>query len=584
MEEGASVRAFADALDRTSLVSEEAQALRTLHERRVPLVHGELVLIGDAEDLPGALAAGRRMLDRAEAVVVRPLLETALASERLVRRVGSLRAVDMASLEELLRRLLAHGLPASGRPLSLLVHPASVWGFASSASMLGGDPDVLDVRASDPDAKAFCVDRRSARVLTPGTGLSPRLAAAAADLSDRVQLVLGYPVEITWFELDGRPRVGSVRRAVLPTHTAPESLRRVTLVAWNEGTVAPLAVDVLDRALRVGPPLVRRIFARPYRAVLAPKALVSPMLSVAQASRRASQLGSDVTGPIALSRRLERGSRHRLRRFDEQDLRSMDRAPLMASLRDREALVREAFALLDRQLAATRATLTALSAATGPLPSAVAPALAAPRPMRGRLRVLSEMDALWVELGKPTAIDAAPTGSLRRRWELCRGRARDLRPLGIGIVPEAFGKDDTSFARALTARPALAAVAAERARRDAHRRLLATTQSRSMGVVRRALAQSLLAVLGRISVAKGRAAEVLAAGMLRLRAAAVVVGERVAREGLLESPEEALYLGMDELVQAMTSEPGAYASRARVRAEDDLRWRHYHAPERLGGD
>ncbi|NOY89669.1 MAG: hypothetical protein GXP55_00570, partial [Deltaproteobacteria bacterium] len=125
--------------------------------------------------------------------------------------------------------------------------------------------------------------------------------------------------------------------------------------------------------------------------------------------------------------------------------------------------------------------------------------------------------------------------------------------------------------------------AAERARRDGARRLLATGRSRSMGLGRRALAASLSLVLGRLASAKGTAAEVLAGGMLRLRAAAVEVGARLTEEGLLEGAEDALYLTFTELSEAIRLEPGAYASRARFRREDDRRWTAFTVPERVGG-
>jgi len=225
-----------------------------------------------------------------------------------------------------------------------------------------------------------------------------------------------------------------------------------------------------------------------------------------------------------------------------------------------------------------------LGAAAGPLPSAVAPALAAPRATRNRARALAEMAQLWRAMGQPTAIDHPPTSSgPARSWRLIRERVADLRPLGIDIAPTAFGASDGAFARALVTHPAHALDVAERARRDARRRLLTTGRSRGAGVSRRAIVRSLMAVLGRLAAAKGTAAEVLASAMLRLRVGAVEVGRRLAEEGLLEQAEDAIYLRFAELEEALRLEPGAYASRARFRREDDRRWRVYSAPDRVGG-
>jgi len=63
----------------------------------------------------------------------------------------------------------------------------------------------------------------------------------------------------------------------------------------------------------------------------------------------------------------------------------------------------------------------------------------------------------------------------------------------------------------------------------------------------------------------------------------VEVGARLAEEGLLEEAEDALYLTFTELEEAIRLEPGAYASRARFRREDDRRWRAFAAPDRVGG-
>ena len=66
-----------------------------------------------------------------------------------------------------------------------------------------------------------------------------------------------------------------------------------------------------------------------------------------------------------------------------------------------------------------------------------------------------------------------------------------------------------------------------------------------------------------------------------MREAAVVAGERLCDAGVLETPEDALYMDVEELEQALEGEPGAYAARVRLRREDDQRWARYEAPRRL---
>ena len=151
------------------------------------------------------------------------------------------------------------------------------------------------------------------------------------------------------------------------------------------------------------------------------------------------------------------------------------------------------------------------------------------------------------------------------------------------MAPTPFGLSDESFGRALVAHPARAHEVVERARSDAKRRLQATARARGLGVSRRGLLSSMMLILSRLAAAKGTAAEVLASAMLRLRAAALEVGRRLMEDGLLEAPEDGIYLGFTELEEALRLEPGAYASRARFRREDDRRWRNYAAPDRVGG-
>jgi hypothetical protein len=123
----------------------------------------------------------------------------------------------------------------------------------------------------------------------------------------------------------------------------------------------------------------------------------------------------------------------------------------------------------------------------------------------------------------------------------------------------------------------------ERARREASRRLLATARSRPLGRSREAIAGSLLVLLGRVAHAKGRLAEGLASAMLRLRRGACEAGRRLCDMGVLDGPEDALYLHLAEIEEALEDEPGAYAARVRLRREDDARWARFEAPRRIQG-
>ena len=113
------------------------------------------------------------------------------------------------------------------------------------------------------------------------------------------------------------------------------------------------------------------------------------------------------------------------------------------------------------------------------------------------------------------------------------------------------------------------------------RRLLATARGRDMGRSREGLVNTLGGLAERVAVVKGVVAEQLAASLLRLRAAALQAGQRLVDRAVLEVPSDALYLTLAELEEALVGEPGAYASRVRLRREDDARWARFEAPRRV---
>ena len=144
-------------------------------------------------------------------------------------------------------------------------------GTAASADPGDGDPDMVAVWTDG--ARPWIVDRRTMRLTVEGDApLDDDRAARAADLVDRAQLALGRPVEVRWVVADGRMYVASARELPLVPRFTGAAYRRVALMAEDEGTVAPLAVDAIDKALgrddaAADEPRVRRVYARPYKRI-----------------------------------------------------------------------------------------------------------------------------------------------------------------------------------------------------------------------------------------------------------------------------------------------------------------------------
>ncbi|MDQ3033736.1 MAG: hypothetical protein M3Y87_15065, partial [Myxococcota bacterium] len=94
-------------------------------------------------------------------------------------------------------------------------------------------------------------------------------------------------------------------------------------------------------------------------------------------------------------------------------------------------------------------------------------------------------------------------------------------------------------------------------------------------------ARSITIGLAQLAEIKGRIGEALASAMLRLREGACAVGAHLVEAGVLDEVDDALYLDLSEIEDALSGEPGAYASRVRLRREADARWRHFDPPRRL---
>lgn len=590
--------------ERVADLGDEAKELSKLAEAGIPLAHGWIVRLGD-EPHARLEAVVRLALAEGEVARVRPLIPTRAASVRFERRIGTV--PDIASVEEAVTELArlvevlgAPDITASfgGSLGSLAVrvlacdrHPA---GRAASADPVYGDPDEVSVWTRSAPAARWRIDRKTMRVSMPGEGLSSSEASLVADLADRAQLELGHPVDVEWCSRKGRFALVGVRPVVLQPTFGTGTWRRVALVAADEGTVSPLSIDALDLAFgrKEGPspePHVRRIYARPYRRVEAPFTAARASTDAAglfRAASRAAQVASDVAAPLAAVRSFGRELEGRLSGLDAMELERLEDEALLAAIRDRQSLVADALLLLDRGRMATLAVLAAIEAAVGPLPRDVRVALAAPSAARTRKRVEDRLRRLAARLEQELGGLVVPTRgsiSLQRRWAEMRFALADVRPLGIDAKQDAMGASDRWLLESVLAARARTSDAAERQRRDAMRRVIALARTRPLAPAREAIAGSLSLLAFRVARSKGSASEALASALLRLRRAASEAGRRLVAACVLDDAEDALYLHLGEIEDALRGEPGAYAARVRLRREDDARWARFEAPRRIEG-
>jgi hypothetical protein len=411
-------------------------------------------------------------------------------------------------------------------------------------------------------------------------------------------------------------------------------------MAEDEGTVAPLAVDAVDKALgRDDPsddePRVRRVYSRPYRRIdpatdgsstaashgregdgaalagMRPPA-GAPDASTGRVGRagrslplealralgggplpralaRAVRVASDAAAPLGAAHAFGRDAAARLAARDRVRLHDLGDDALVDELRERRRLVVDALVLLERARVATLAALPAIEALTGAVPRDAYLALAAPRTTRARRRAHERLARLGEALTRagyrPGLQPATLPPALRRQWDETAALVARLRPLSLCVLPEAYGASDAHLERVVFAPPP-ASPHAEDERREAERaaaerRLAVTARARSFGPAREAAVRGVCLGLSRLADAKGEVADWHALALLSLRDAALVAGARLAESGILEDPEDALYLEVDEIADALAGEPGAYAARVRLRREDDQRWRAFEAPRRL---
>jgi hypothetical protein len=488
-----------------------------------------------------------------------------------------LRAVRDQACEEAWRTELAvQGVPvvAAGAALE---NPR---GVAASLEPSSGDPQLVAV-IPEGEAEAFWVDRRTMRIQEwPRTSLALEDdIVLAADLADRAQLALGEPVLIRFGQHEGRLAVEAVRRLEARLTFTNASYRKLSPLASGSGTLAPLSVDAIDRALRLeadhgDEPRVRRIFARAYRRI---DAHHTPWSERGREALRAlgalARLGRDVTLSLADARKFRSELATALGKHDAVDLARLDRADLVDALRGRMALVTAALVLLERARLGTLSLLPALEALCGVLARDLIDTLADPqrtperRAIEARLREVAERKGASAEVERQ---------ALRRTL-------RHLRVLGMDVRPDVMGADDAHLDAAIVEAVQHEHEASDAARKRAERSVLAQAARGPLGPLGVAPAGGLVVLIGRLAQAKGAVAEGLSAALLRLRAAGLEAGRRLAQEGILERADDALYMPLDEIEEALEGELGAYAARVRLRREDDRRWRNFRAPRFLMG-
>ncbi len=568
------------------LPGEEAAYMAALLSQRVPVAEATLVRM-DPRDGQGLRRAIEQALDRAQVVRLRSFLPTSAQQDVWPTADESIEAqVDRIATVAQRSGLRFVDVAVAGTD-------AEPHGCARSMNRMG-DPDEVLVWTPATTGEPWRIDRRSTRVSEPGTALSVLEAEAVADLVDRVQLVLGIPVEIDWcVQGGGRPVVFGVRPITLRPTFIAGAWSRLALVAADEGTVAPLAIDALNRGLEVeqrAPRVestVRRIYARPYRRHQdEPSKLgASEPQSLARAGALVGKVVAEAAPVIAEALKFERTLDARFHRLDVDNLSDLSAEALMDVVRERHRVVAEALLLLDQSRELTRRGLETLEAIVGALPRECYGALASPRAMRKRRRVVDRLQKLRRRIEKKHGSLVDPdrlSESMRKRWTETREDLADVRPLGIDVVPRPIGFSDDTLMHALQHLDDSGHFAREEARKNAVAQVVATGRSRSLGRMRAGLALSITPLLQRLARVKGGVSEGVADSLLLLRRAACEVGRRLVERAVLDEPDDALYLSLVELEEAISREPGAYAARVRFRREDDERWRVYDAPRRIG--
>lgn len=455
-----------------------------------------------------------------------------------------------------------------------------------------GCPDVM-VLSTLGGEQRLVIERASMRPLDGQEHDWPfEVIDEASTLCDRAEHAVGAPVSL---ELAGGARAlrcaGASRVVPVPAFL-PSPYRLVSLLSRDEGPIAPLAVDSLALALeKDADDGVLRVFARAYRRISDARTTSDlPRPSLVAATRRAAEVALDATEPLGEARALRAQIVQRCVELDAIDVTRLPGSSLGRALRARRELVAEPQRWLDRARGATGAALDVLRSTVGRIPEEIVADLVAVRAPEERRRREEDLTRFGREAIAAAEIDpelrdaAAPSrglvpGRLREPAEALRVRLADLRPLGLDVRPLPFG---SSLATLVIAADGLArADDPEDRRQRAHDAIVGLGPRGVLSPARQGLIRGLLSLFDRLANAKGEIADALALALLRLRTCACEAGSRLVDEGILENPEDALYLSVAELEEALRGEAVAFASRARGRREEDARFRNFRPPRRL---
>lgn len=494
------------------------------------------------------------------------------SSQRMAQLVGN----EPPSLEQLKRA----GLPVDARALG---QPT---GRVYSLEPSAGDPRFVAV-LPDGDREAFWVDRRTMRLArTPRTSLVHEAdVVRAADLADRAQLVLGQPLCLRFAFQADKAHITALEPLSPQVAFTTVSYRRVAPFIGDMSTLSPLSVDALDRALRVEEDRgdehrVRRIFARAYRKVDAHHTPWSRRGTGRLATlQRTTRLARDVALALADARRFRVALASNVGAHEVPMLAERDQHDLIESLRQRMGLVVSALVLLERSRMASLSLLLPLEQLCDEVPRASFSALAAPLYTAERHAIDRKLLSLAGAVRDAEGRLSKPRApALHEEWERVRRTLRHVRTLGMDVRGAPIGSDDEQLLWALHEVEARMARDLPGARDSAHKALIAHALRGNIGPFGTAPVFGIAGLLTRVAEAKGFVAEGLSVALLRLRAAALEAGHRLSHAGLLERPDDTLYMTLEEIEQALEGDLGAYAARARLRREDDRRWRSFEAP------
>jgi hypothetical protein len=260
-------------------------------------------------------------------------------------------------------------------------------------------------------------------------------------------------------------------------------------------------------------------------------------------------------------------------------LSELDRQDLGETLRRTMGMVVSALVLLERSRMASLSLLPLLGQVCRQVPRPAFSALAAPIYAPERNAIDMKLRSLLAACGDSEGKLAKPRDAqTRAEWERVRRTLRHVRSLGMDVRAAAIGSDDEQLLVALAEVRARYENDPEEARTRAVSALKTEALRGPLGPLGLGPALTLVGLLRRLSEAKGRVAEGLSSALLSLRSAALEAGRRLSDDGLLERADDTLYMTLEEIEQALEGELGAYAARARLRREDDRRWRHFDAP------